>query len=139
LTLFSNFEIFMLRLWTIRFYVSASGRPVVRDWYDDQIDDVRAKFDTVLEYLVVRRRNEWGRPEFAPLSGKHSGLGELRFDFGKLEYRPIGCFGPNRSDFTILIGATKKGKNYEPRNALDTALERRDFVGKVGRTDVYDF
>jgi hypothetical protein len=129
----------MLRLWTFRFYVSASGRAVVQDWYDDQIDDVQAKFDTVLEYLSQRKRHEWGRPEFAPLTGKYAGLGEFRFDFGKLEYRPIGCFGPGRSDFTILIGATKKGKQYDPRNALDSALERRDFVGKVGRTDVYDF
>ena len=129
----------MLRLWTFRFYVSASGRAVVQDWYDDQVDEVQAKFDTVLEYLAQRERHEWNRPEFAPLTGKHSGLGELRFDFGKLEYRPIGCFGPARSDFTILIGATKKGKNYDPRNALDTALERKNVVGEVRRTNVYDF
>jgi hypothetical protein len=101
----------MLRLWTFRFYVSARGRAVVRDWYDDQVDEVRARFDTVLEYLAQRERNEWGRPEFAALTGKYAGLGELRFDFGKLEYRPIGCFGPARSDFTILIGSTKKEGN----------------------------
>lgn len=129
----------MLRLWTFKFYVSAAGRPVVQDWYDDQVDDAQAAFDTVLEYLAQRRRTEWGRPEFAPLSGKHSGLGELRFDYGKLEYRPIGCFGPTRSDFTILIGSIKKGKNYDPRNALDTALERKTAIGEVGRTNVYDF
>ena len=129
----------MLRLWNFRFYVSASGRKVVQDWYDDQVDDVQARFDTVLEYLAQRKHSEWGRPEFSPLTGKHSGLGELRFDFGKLEYRPIGCFGPNRSDFTILIGSTKKGKIYDPRSALDTALERREYVGEVGRSDVYEF
>jgi hypothetical protein len=82
---------------------------------------------------------QWGRPEFASLTGKLAGLGELMFDFGKLEYRPIGCFGPARSDFTILIGATKKGKQYDPRSALDSALERKGVVGEVGRTDVYDF
>ena len=129
----------MLRLWTFRLYVSAAGRSVVQDWYDGQVEGAQAAFDTVLEYLAQRRRAEWGRPEFAPLSGKYSGLSELRFDHGKLEYRPIGCFGPARSDFTILIGATKKGKNYDPRNTLDTALERKKSVGQVGRTDVYDF
>jgi hypothetical protein len=129
----------MLRLWTIRFYVSGTGRPVVQQWYDDQNDDVQAGFDTVLEYLAQRERREWVRPEFSLLTGKYSGLGEMRFDSGKVEYRPLGCFGPARSDFTILIGTTKKGKNYDPRNALDTALERKSFVGEVGRTNVYDF
>lgn len=128
----------MLRLWTFRFYKSATGRPVMRDWYDQQADEVQAKFDTVLEYLSQREHHEWGRPEFAPLKGKHAGLGELRFDFAKIEYRPIGCFGPDRSDFTILVGATKKGRNYDPRSALDTALERKKSVAEVGRTHVYD-
>lgn len=129
----------MLRLWTIRFYVSASGRLHIVNLTVIPILHHTAKFDTVLEYLAQREWHEWGRPEYAPLTGKSAGLGELRFDFGKVEYRPIGCFGPARSDFTILIGATKKGKNYDPRNALDTALERKRFIGEVGRTNVYEF
>lgn len=130
----------MLRLWTIRFYQSATGRLVTQEWYDGLNDQAQAAFDTILEFLTQREHHEWGRPEYAPLTGKHSGLGELRFDAGKLEYRPIGCFGPGRSVFTVLIGATKKGRQYDPRSALDTALERREVVLKdAGRSHVFDF
>lgn len=110
------------------------------DWYNDQVDAVQAKFDTVLEYLVQRTVDEWSRPEYATLTGRYSKLGELRFDFGNLEYRPIGCFGPGRATFTVLVGATKKGNKYDPRKALDTALERREIIlSDLERSDVYDF
>ena len=130
----------MLRLWIIRFYVSAVGRRAVEDWYSDLSDDAQAAFDTTLEYLTQRRAAEWGRPEYAPLTGKHGGLGELRFSAGNVEYRPIGCFGPERATFTILIGSTKKGRQYDPRSALDTAIERRDAVlSNLERSHVFDF
>jgi hypothetical protein len=72
----------MLRLWIIRFYAAPSGRRVVEDWYNDLSDNAQAAFDTTLEYLSQRRITEWGRPEYAPLTGKHGGLGELRFSAG---------------------------------------------------------
>jgi hypothetical protein len=112
----------------------------VQEWYDARNDAEQAAFDTVLEFLCQRQHHEWGRPEYAPFTGKHGGLGELRFDVGKLEHRPIGCFGPGRSVFTVLIGATKKGRQYDPRSALDSALERREAVlGSLGRSHVFDF
>ncbi len=59
-------------------------------------------------------------------------LGELRFKADK-QYRILGFFGPARSDFTLLVGASKKGNNYDPRNALQTALERMREVKADGR------
>lgn len=112
----------------------------MEDWYNGLSDGGQAAFDTTLEYLCQRQHHEWGRPEYAPLTGKLAGLGELRFSVAKLEYRPIGCFGPGRSTFTILIGATKKGRQYDPRSALDTAIERRAAVlSTPERSHVFDF
>jgi hypothetical protein len=118
----------MYRLWTIRSYVSPVGNDLVRKWYDAQTFAVQAAFDTVVLFLLQSSFEEWRRPEFSMLKGKYTKLGELRFDVGNVEYRPLGFFGPCRSEFTILIGATKKGRVYHPRSALDTALSRRAAV-----------
>jgi hypothetical protein len=100
--------------------------------YGRQSDDVRAALDAALEYLIQRPRNEWRRPEFDLLSGKMREIGEIRLKADK-EYRMFGFFGPGRSDFTLLIGASKKGKTYDPIGALETALERMARVKADGR------
>jgi len=45
----------------------------------------------------------------------------------------LGFFGPGRSEFTLLIGASKKSKTYNPIGALETALERMAQVKADGR------
>jgi len=79
----------MLALWTIRCYVSRTGRDMIDDWCGRQTDDVRATLDTALEFLVQRPRNEWRRPEFDLLSGKMREIGEIRLKVGK-QYRCLG-------------------------------------------------
>jgi hypothetical protein len=86
---------------------------------------VQAAFDIVLEYLAQRERHEWVRPEFDQLAGRYRDLGELRFKVGNVQYRPLGFFGPARADFTLLVGASKKGSAYDPRDAVETARRRR--------------
>jgi hypothetical protein len=129
----------MLELWIFRCYVSPSGRDLFQVWYDDQTEAVQAAVDVALEFLVQRPRDEWRRPAFDLLSGKMRELGEIRFKVDK-QYRILGFFGPNASEFTMLIGASKKGSNYDPRNALETALERMGQVKADGRRSrVFDF
>lgn len=129
---FRNFEKMMLALWTLRCYISASGRDMIDDWYSRQSEDVQGAFDVALEYLAQRSRGEWRRPEFDLLSGKMRVLGEIRFRVDK-QYRILGFFGPAQSEFTMLIGASKKGKIYDPHNALETALARRVEILADGR------
>jgi hypothetical protein len=122
----------MLALWSIRCYVSSTGRDMIEDWCEDESDAVQAAVDVALEYLVQRPRNEWRRPEFDLLSGRMREIGEIRFKVDK-PYRIFGFFGPNAREFTLLVGASKKGNNYTPRNALETALERMAVVKSDGR------
>jgi hypothetical protein len=122
----------MLPLWTIRCYISRTGRDMIDDWCGRQTDEVRAALDTALEFLVQRPRNEWRRPEFDLLSGKMREIGEIRMKVDK-QYRILGFFGPGRSEFTLLIGSSKKGKIYSPLGTLETALERMKQVKADGR------
>src|SRR5262249_17549496 len=130
---FRNFEKLMLALWTIRCYVSHTGRDMIDDWYGRQSDDVRAALDVALEYLAQRPRNEWVRPQFDLLSGNMREVGEIRFKVDK-QYRVLGFFGPKRSEFTLLIGASKKGNIYDPKGTLDTAFKRMCEVKTDGRS-----
>ena len=122
----------MLALWKIRCYVSRTGRDMIDDWCNRQSEDVQAALDVALEYLVQRPRNEWRRPEFDLLSGKMRAVGEIRLKVDK-QYRILGFFGPGRSDFTLLIGSSKKGNSYNPTGTLETALKRMSEVIADGR------
>src|ERR1700686_2035331 len=113
----------MLALWTFRCYVSPAGRDMIDNWYGRQSEEVQGALDVALEYLIQRPRNEWRRPEFDLLSGKMRAIGEIRLKVDK-QYRILGFFGPDRSDFTMLIGSSKKGNNYDPTGTFETALDR---------------
>jgi len=122
----------MLALWTIRCYVGAQGRDMIDDWRGRQSEAVCATLDARLEFLVQRPRNEWLRPVFDLLSGSMREVGEIRFKVDK-QYRILGFFGPARAEFTLLIGASKKGKTYDPVGTLETALKRMSNVKSEGR------
>jgi hypothetical protein len=130
--LISQFCEKMLALWIFRCYVSPAGRDMIDDWYNRQTDDVQSAVDVALEYLRQRPRNEWRRPEFDLLSGKMRSIGEIRLKVDK-QYRILGFFGPGRSDFTMVIGSSKKGRNYDPKRTLETALDRMTHVMADGR------
>jgi hypothetical protein len=67
-------------------------------------------------------------------------LGEMRFKSEGVQYRPLGFFGPTRLEYTILVGASKKGANYDPRDAIEMALRRRaEVVADPKRSKVLDF
>jgi hypothetical protein len=105
---------------------------MIDDWYGRQSGGVQGALDVALEFLAPRPRSEWRRPEFDLLSGKMRVLGEIRLKVDK-QYRILGFFGPNPSEFTLLVGSSKKGRNYDPREALETALIRRSEVLANGR------
>jgi hypothetical protein len=109
------------------------------DWYKRQSEGVQAAMDTALAFLAQRERNDWRRPEFDLLSGDLREIGEIRFKVDK-QYRIFGFFGPNKSEFTLLAGSSKKGKNYDPINVCETALERMKQIKADGsRCCVCDF
>lgn len=112
---------------------------MIDDWLGRQSADVRAAMDVALEFLQQRPRNEWRRPEFDLLSGKFRAIGEIRLKVDK-QYRILGSFGPGHGEFTLLVGSNKKGRNYDPPNAMDTALDRLGQMKANGsRSRVCDF
>ena len=94
--------------WTFRGYVDSRGYNVAQVWYDSELGAVRAEFDTLLNSIRQRSHIEWPRMRASTnLVGNGQGLTELKFHVNKVQYRPIGFFGPAKQTFTILIVATK--------------------------------
>jgi hypothetical protein len=101
---------------------------VVDQWYSQfaMDEDVRAGLDVLMLYLRTQHREGWIRPRYDTLRDAN-GVGELRFKVKRINYRPLGYFGPGRNEFTFLYFATKTDK-YDPRNAIQFAMDRKDVV-----------
>ena len=126
-------------LWTYLEFLTTGGRSAITEWYDDLADEAQQDFDDLLRYLAVTPRHLWERPKFAPVTG-HGGLGKLRFKANRIQYRPIGYFGPKAGQFTLLIGAEERNRRWVPRDAPNQASNRRAIVEADNhRIRVYDY
>jgi Gp49-like protein DUF891 len=114
----------MAVLWTFRCYVSLRGIDEIQLWYEGQSEKVQAKFDSRLKFLAQRERHHWKREPFDDLHGECDGLGEIRFKADRIEHRPLGFFSPGNM-FTLVFCAQEKNSRFVPRNACETALNRK--------------
>ncbi len=124
-----------ISMWRFLDYCSAAGNNLIEEWYQKVLDaTAQAEFDVVLKMLSVT--DDWrGLSEFESLG--REGLCTIRFKAGKsgkIQYRPVGFFGPGERTFSIYVGCSKKGNIYTPPDAFDLALKRR---GKVERKEAF--
>ena len=116
-------------------------RDTFQRWLDNDLDQgqrkgVEAAIKTTLRFLRYARKDLWKVPHFKWFSG---GIGEVRSDYGNVEYRPLGCNGPQPDQFTIVIGAYKKGTVWTPQEARKTALKRRkELLQSPSRGEKYE-
>lgn len=107
-----------------RDFVTAAGRNVIEDWVAEIPGTAKLRLTTILQYLAGLR--DWRSCDWvAPLSGDGEGLFEIKFTNKNIQYRPLGCWGPEGGQFTLLAGAIERGDRFEPPNVVDTAQARR--------------
>jgi hypothetical protein len=127
---------------------TGSGRDAIEDWLADvpigERKGVRAFLVATLRHLRFTPKALWKRPQFDWLTGEqYKGVGEVLFDFKNVPYRPLGFFGKESNQFTILIGCKKtrarKGKTkWKPPSAPETAVRRMQELLK-GERIAYQF
>ncbi len=112
----------------------------VHDWYDALPAAVMAEVDQALD--VLSREKKWSAPEYKDLSGDCSGLGEIRIDIAQVSdgqdedlpplcFRILGFAGPDKKQFTLLVGFQKiTGAEYSVE--CPRALRRKKGVLKDG-------
>ena len=116
-----------MALWVFKCFLSQTGQDLFDPWYRDLSEKGQAKLDVILEHFRDKPQTQWGGNYFFPLSG-YSGIFEIKFRVANVVYRPLGCFGPDRMDFTFLIGAREQGDTFVPVNAPDLAFDRMQIL-----------
>lgn len=107
-------------------FTTLGARGVIEKWVDKEIEfEAEIEFHATLRVLAVAARDLWTRPEYAPFDPE---ISEIRFFANKLQHRVFGFFLLDASQYVMLIGATKKGKTYTPRDAVETARNRRKLI-----------
>lgn len=111
--------------WTFKDRVDREGRSVIRPWLDLQPLKARVKIDWILRHLCVC--DLLGRPYLKKVSG-YEGVFELVLTINKVQYRPLGGYGPHEGQFTFVLGATEHNDNIRPPSAFTTAA---DYIAAV--------
>jgi hypothetical protein len=125
-----------IREWTIRDYLDRRGDNVVRDWISSLPISAQAKVDSIL--LILQAYKIWPAQYVSALRG-YKQIYEIRVGCSGVQYRPLGCYGPDRGEFTILVGSVEKGGKL-PKGDCEAAVERRNAIlNEKGRTCEHDF
>lgn len=114
-----------MKTWDFKVFVSNRGDKEFDLWLNGQPKGAKAKIRKIMTYLEIT--SIWGRP-YAAKRKDADDIWEIIAGFDNIQYRPLGCFGPNRHEFTLLIGAKEKGGRLDPLDAVEIAKKRRVLV-----------
>lgn len=91
----------------------------------------RMKFQSKLVMLAQIPFEQWKNGVLYKDLQSTGGLGEIRFTADNVEQRLFG-FKSGDYEWTILIWSQKKGRRYDPRDAIERAVNRKNEVLKDG-------
>jgi len=114
-----------MAVWTFFDYLEERGQCAIREWLDSLPVKARVKIEERIRYLKNLQVFE---PKFVTPLQEDTDILEIRAESGNVQYRPLGCYGPERKEFTLLVGAIEKGGKLEPRSVVKTAASRRKIV-----------
>jgi hypothetical protein len=114
-----------MNYWFFKGFIGLNGISFIDEWYAFLQEKDKAAFDTRLAYLGITKY--WIPKYFKKLKG-YDHIYEHCFKFSNMQHRPLGCFGPKDNEFTFLIGTTKREKVFNPRNAVNLAIKRRNYI-----------
>lgn len=122
--------------WKFYDFVNERRENEILAWATAQGPKLRARLNALIRYLELLDR--FSRADNVGLLRKDGpckghGLIELIITIGKVEYRPIGWYGPGSREVTLLVGATERGNDFDPRNACAQAVNRKRLVMTSGR------
>jgi hypothetical protein len=117
-------------------FVHPSGKCEVQETYDSGSAELQASLEVALGYLKSQPKQDWRRPNASKLNKERRfrDFYEIRFKANKVQQRPIGYFGPNSEDFTILIWAIEQGNALKPKAWHDIATRHMTDI-KAGKAN----
>jgi hypothetical protein len=107
--------------WKLNVYINEAGNDEVDSWLIGLPPDAEAAIRTFFTFLISQ---EYLREPFVKKIKGSEKIFELRHKHNRVQYRPLGCYGPKNKEFTLLIGAIKKEDIWNPPNAIKSAEKR---------------
>lgn len=92
---------------------------LIAEWLSGLPKRERLRIGTILVYLAGQR--SWRNIPYVKKLTDCDDIYEIIITINNIQYRPLGCYGPGRDEFTLIVGATKKGKIWVPQDAKSTA------------------
>jgi hypothetical protein len=109
--------------WTFYDFLDGRGGNLIRGWLNSLPEKASAKIDARILYMQSVR--VWPEQYVSALKGWPD-LVELRVVSAGNQFRPLGFYGPQRGEFTLVLGAVEKGRL--PKRVLEAADENRKIV-----------
>jgi hypothetical protein len=111
--------------WKLNVYINDAGVDEIDRWLISLPPDAEARIRTFLIHLMTQKY--FREPDVKKLKGLNK-IYEIRILYRNIQYRSLGCYGPLRNEFTLLIGATKKQQVWSPSNAIKSAEKRCELI-----------
>ena len=110
--------------WTFLDYVEVDGTNVIEVWLESLPIKAQARVDSRI--LAMMGQIIW--PEgWVSAYEVYDGILEMRITNAGIQYRPLGCYGPEQRQFTLLIGAIEKDGRIA-KGILQSAVARRKTI-----------
>jgi hypothetical protein len=105
-------------------FVESNGRCPFADWHAALPLGAQAHIDTRL--LQMAGLLKWSEKWVSKYKTTDK-VYELRIPFNKVQYRPLGTYGPERHSFVLLEGAIEKGGQI-PKSVIQRAEKRQKLL-----------
>lgn len=112
--------------WTFYEFINQDGKAPFSIWLSEQQGNAQAAIDHRILLMMALDKQQWSLKWIKPYVG-HEKLFELRITSSKVQYRPLGCYGPGNQEFTIVAGAIEKNWKI-PKPTLKVAMSRISLV-----------
>jgi hypothetical protein len=112
--------------WVFKVFVSERGTDEINEWMNGLPTKARVAIDQRINYLKTQRT--WTTNDCKKYVGIPH-IFEIRVCQNKVEYRILGCYGPDRGTFILLVGGIEKGGKL-PKPMREVAKERYKLVFK---------
>lgn len=118
--------------WTFYDFRNDRDENEIRRWSNGAGKPAKARLNALIRNLAVLDRAFTREDKVGLLRKdgpcKGQGFIELIVNIGNVQFRPIGWYGPDTKAVTLLVGATERDGEFNPRNSCEQALNRRQLV-----------
>jgi hypothetical protein len=99
---------------------------LIDEWLSGLPSRERRRIRVILAYLEGQRT--WRNIPYIKKLTDCDDIYEIIITVNNIQYRPLGCYGPGKDEFTLLVGASKKGRVWAPKDARSTAMKKAKLI-----------